>query len=202
MSKVADYYEKVKDGVEDVKQAYFEYLCSIVGAERGNTSYYILLRKLFEKEFYALIPNDENRAMDGKCLRDEFAESTDYISYEEIDGPCNMLEFMIGISRRMANLTYKGDDVDRTSEYFWEILENLLAGHSSKILEMRLKQCSDPRISPTLLNLFDLKLDTFLERKILKNGILGFFPKKISGIDQNEIEIWSQMQYYLMSKKT
>lgn len=87
---------------------YFNWLCDKVS---GGENYYFLLKRLFKREFYSIVPNDDNRALDGLELRHQYNDETNNldwatnivdgkISDANIDGPCTILEMMIALARR------------------------------------------------------------------------------------------------------
>jgi hypothetical protein len=59
---------------EDIQSGYFQWLCELIYINQEHKSYFILAKALQRKEFYALVPNDDNRAEDGKLLRDRYEE--------------------------------------------------------------------------------------------------------------------------------
>lgn len=82
-------------------ELYFTWLYSQVGSVKDRNpsrSYWKILRKLFTKEFVWIVPNDDNRAEDGRDLRLEFLEEHDI---QDVDPNwmrlgCSMLELLIG----------------------------------------------------------------------------------------------------------
>ena len=175
----------------DIRQDYFEWLCEKVHVDQGERSYRILLRDLFLKHFYSLIPHDENRASDGLELREQYLRDIWYPKYVEIDGECTVLEMLLGLANRIdfeLSEPYGEDASDRAISWFWEMLDNL-----------GLLEFSDDRY-------FDFGgaryvnqiVDRFLERDYAWNGEGGLFPLKDSQEDQRDVEIWYQMNAYLM----
>lgn len=198
MRKVKGYADTLKEygASVDIREAYFLYLCEYVGEFKGwdEDTHNILLRLLFNTEFYWTIELDRNRAEDGKLLRDEFAKVTKYVTYESIDGPCNMLELLIGIAIRMDGITYKGEHISHVADYFWEILGNLLG---SKLMF----ESSDGRIDDRICLSVKKSIQGFLGHKISYTGKNGLFPvKKRDFGDFKDMEIWNQMHAYLIEK--
>ena len=56
-----------------IKKEYFEWLCSLVKAEK---EYSMLWQKLHDMDFVWIVDRDENRAADGKYLRYIFMVDT------------------------------------------------------------------------------------------------------------------------------
>jgi hypothetical protein len=172
---------------EPLDEAYFSWLCSQVGEDgTGNPSrtYWGLLRELFRKEFVYLIPNDNNRAQDGKDLRREFANS---LRINPDPGwmhmGCSMLELMIGLSRRLSFL-HEGEP----SELFWELMENL-----------DLEKYNDNAYVPD--HRIEYVLDEVIWRTYRRNGRGGLFPLKDRYCsDQRDQELWYQLNAYVLEK--
>ena len=79
---------------------YRKWLIDSVYEDEGDTNGYLLLCLLHRKSFYWTVPNDDNRAEDGKFLRVLFM--SEYPRYKDfsLDGECSFLEFLIGLARR------------------------------------------------------------------------------------------------------
>lgn len=167
-----------------IKRAYFLWLCEVCGAldkERVDSGGYILLMgALFKREFYWTIEMDENRAEDGKELRSEFNADIS----EELNGPCNLLELLIGLARRWYQETRSDGENDRSKEYFWCMISNL------GLLEYT-DECFDEEKVRKIL-------DIFVDREYCKDGVGGLFPVKDAKKDFREVELWYQLQEYLI----
>lgn len=175
----------------DVNQDYFRWLCDIVHIDQGDRSYWILAKDLHQKEFYSLIAHDENRASDGLELREEYLGSVGYPKYVDIGGECSVFEMLIALARRMDFETSDPYDVhdstDRTSYWFWEMIDNLGL----------LPFSDDSYVEYGGMTQVDSILDIFLERGYKWNGQGGLFPLSMASEDQRDVEIWYQMAAYL-----
>lgn len=178
------------------EQSYFQWLKDLVDREELE-NYYWALKLLFQTEFYAVHAMDENRAADGKTLRDRYVfeecstKTEEDFFYADMSGPTNMLEVMIGLTERMDAELYLPSVNDR-QEYvdsFWELFRN--AGFD------QFKDCDIfDRWNPTV---FNSHISKILDRKYHKDGHGGFFPLKGKlSDDQRDIEMWYQMQAYLI----
>lgn len=162
--------------------AYFHWLESQVREEGHQTHTYTdLLGLMHAKEFVWLVPNDDNRIVDGSDLRREFlqeAGAPDDLSPESF-GPVSILEVLIGMSRRFAFVA-EGD----AEVWAWQFLVNL-----------ELDKMSDP-----LSRSKAAKADDMLERVIWRtynpDGSGGFFPLTRPEEDQTQVELWYQMCAY------
>jgi len=148
-----------------------------------SRTYWELLRKLYNKEFIWFVPNDDNRAEDGRELRHEFMQSTGVsVDDDWLHLGCSILEMLIALSRR---LWFETDIPAR--EWFWEMLENL-----------ELDQYSDNMTLP--VRRVDTILDRLIWRVYRRNGKGGLFPLRRAAEDQTKVEIWYQMCEYIVQQ--
>lgn len=146
-----------------------------------SRSYWTLLRQLYTTEFVWFVPNDDNRAEDGRDLRYEFLEETGFPGADEewLNMGCSMLEMLIALSRR---LSFEADGEPRA--WFWHIMRNL-----------KLDTMSDA--VPYSEEDVDEVLGNVIWRTYKKNGQGGMFPLKHATEDQTQVEIWYQVAAYL-----
>lgn len=172
---------------DQVKNRYFEWLYNY--ACKGRINDRVSFRKLFmnlhDTQFDFYIRNDMYRAMDGVNLRYRFATVIgDSGAFDILDEPCSVLEMMLALAIRTEETIM--DDPrygDRTQQWFWEMLSNI--GISRMTDDVYDKQFVNDKIY------------NFLERRYDEDGKGGLFY--IRGIDQDlrEIEIWTQLCWYL-----
>lgn len=161
---------------------YLEWLYDqvLVQSPRGAT-YWKLLRQMYQTEFTWFVPNDGNRAEDGKDLRCEWANQL------EIEPPgawldmnCSFLEMLVALARRICF------EADATPQHwFWKLLENLGlesyhdgSGYSRKYVDKRMRVVIDRAYDPS--------------------GDGGLFPLRHPDRDQRRVELWYQMSAYLL----
>lgn len=174
--------------LDNLRETYFRWLVSQVRAQGHETrTYWDLLRLMHEKEFVWLIPNDDNRIIDGTDLRLEFLDGTrtrrDDLTRQltrEDFGFCSVLEVMIGISRRLEFAA--GGEAEG---WAWQLLYNL-----------RLRNSSDP-LSHRQVKAVNRRLDRLVWRNYNPDGSGGFFPLNSPPEDQTKTEIWYQMAAYV-----
>ena len=169
--------------MEKNERSYYNYLVRLVRTPESKR-YTLLLEHLWRKEYYSILPNDQNRVKDGLFLRREVNEGQDF-------GPCRVLEMIIALSRRMEFQLY-GTDYDKTyKDLFWELVNNL-----DLIKFDNLEAAKDAMYLE-----IDHILTNWIERRYSPDGYGGVFPlnnwQKSSGIEQTEVEIWYQMMLYL-----
>lgn len=169
---------------------YFKFLCSLIG---NREEFKHLLEKLHSIEFYSIIPNDDNRVQDGYNLRDVFADEggpTGPLSLAGIpDFECSVLEMLIALSERLEFETAQSKWEKTVEEWFWILIDNLgfLTCTDQAFLQCR-----------TLDKYVDQTISIFLERGYSPDGQGGLFPLKTPEKDQRRVEIWYQMNSYVM----
>jgi hypothetical protein len=178
---------------DQVIDDYFLNLCELVGIGGPAHRSFLFAKTLFEKEFYWSVPNDDNRAEDGKNLREKYC-GTKYTIFVEraLEGPCSVFEMMIALAQRIEEMLATRQGPDRTEQWFWEMIRNL-----------GLQEFSDGDLSEVQdeKNYHNQKaLDIFLKRQYFANGKGGLFPHTSLGIDARNVEIWYQMQSYYNEK--
>lgn len=159
-------------------EQYFLFLCSKVDHDEER-DFYGLLKQLHSIEFsedtFKIISNDKNRIGDGLAVREEFKKG-------EIDGPCSFLEFLIGLSYRIEDVI--GNDYVYS---FWEMIDNLC-----------LLEFDDDHLDLGESYAVDDTVSIFLNRRYARDGAGGLFPLRNPKEDQRKVEIWYQMQAYLI----
>lgn len=167
---------------------YFEWLYNQVASSANRNparSYWKLCRQLFTKEFIWFVPNDDNRAEDGKELRTVFLDETG-VDYDDpyglwLDIGCSVLEMLIALSQAAAFET------DRLPlEWFWRFVHNLgFDRYSDDIYEISIEEEVDE------------VLDGLNNRTYSEDGTGGIFPLRNATQDQRVIELWYQKSLYL-----
>lgn len=167
-------------------ELYFEWLYSQVGSvieKNPSRTYWKVLKQLYTKEFVWIVPNDDNRAEDGRYLRYEFLDYENLPSdYDWLRLGCSMFEMLIGLSRR---LSFQDDGSPRG--WFWHLMENL-----------GLENCNDNSLIHE--DKISKILDEVIWRTYRRNGAGGLFPLRRAHEDQTQVELWDQMHSYLREK--
>lgn len=169
----------------EVRDEYFEWLTFLVDLNRDSM---LLAKALHEIEFYSIIANDDNRAEDGKMLRNIFKDETLFDDYSSLDGPCSVLEMLVGLSIRMESILEDPEEEDRTPAWFWLMLTNLGLNHLTDDNYKRLN--GDLKVRKVIEDL--------LGRDYSRSGKGGLFPLKDAKKDQRKVEIWYQLSSYLI----
>lgn len=185
MSKVKELAMGYHATPDEIKTDYFEWLCGLVGLDREH---WTLAKTLHRTEFYWSVANDDNRASDGIRLRDIFEDESPYENYRCLQGPCSLLEMLIGLSIRIEDILSDPDSWDRTGDRFWEMISNL---GIDEFTDDSYYENNGDRIVQDRIN-------TFLSRTYKICGRGGLFPLKYPERDQRKVEIWYQMSAYLL----
>lgn len=169
---------------------YFEWLYKYignVGARNPARTHWKFARQLYTKEFIWLIPNDDNRAADGRDLRYLFFHE------EHIEDPdpiwnslgCSMMEMLVALSLRLSFET-EGEP----QAWFWELMENIDIG---------MQWSSDKNYDEIKAKKIDDALNCVIWRTYAPSGAGGLFPLPVAKEDQRVVEIWYQLSAYLVA---
>lgn len=165
---------------------YYQWLISQVQVG-PRKQYFGLFEILHNTEFTWFVPNDDNRVADGEHLRNDFFRTTRDRKYEDGDlalEGVSVLEVIVALSKRVA--FNAGGDADL---WAWRLIKNL-----------GLNKMADPLTPRKIQNINDI-LDILIWRNYEPSGAGGFFPLKRSLKDQTKVEIWYQMQEYVMEQE-
>lgn len=150
-------------------------------------NYHELCHILFTKEFVWLVPNDDNRVEDGKTLRFEFLDELELDVPEEedywLDLGCSVMELLVGLSRRLEFET-----LEDTHHWFMEMIHNLELSEYNDLSDS---------IPERHINAI---LDDLIWRRYHSSGRGGLFPLNEPHEDQRQVEIWYQLNSYLIEQ--
>ena len=174
----------------DILNSYFEWLYRLVCKDRFSAaiSHRRVLMYLHGTQFRYLLPKDEDRAGEGVNLRWRFiCENNLNAAYlNELEGPCSVLEMMIGLAIHCEEHIMDDPGIgDRTGQWFWEMMVNLGLG-----------AVSDDRFDRRYVE--DI-VNRFLDRQYEPDGKGGLFRIRNCKRDLREVEIFSQLCWYLNS---
>lgn len=171
---------------QPLEELYLTWLYSLVADPDESSSgrtYWRLLKIMYTTEFIDLIPNDENRAEDGRALRLEFFDDLRLYDVDRdwLELGCSFLEMMIALSRRLA-FAQGGD----TSTWFWHLVANIGLRYNDR------NRFSNIAVEEVL--------DNVIYRRYHYNGQGGLFPLQDARCDQTRVELWYQMQAYILER--
>lgn len=168
---------------------YFGWLCDLVHVVQPYVSYNLLAEALHNKEFRWFVPNDDNRAFDGKALRERFCDEMgimyvhDYFIEE-----CSMLELIIGLAYRCEFIMADENGNLDMEGWFWKFISN---ADLDRFTDVPYYDLWEGEAVDDILN-------TIIDRTYGYNGDGGLFPLKCPRKDQRKVELWYQMSEYLM----
>lgn len=158
---------------------YYHWLISHIFTP-ANKSFNELFEIMHNMEFIWTVPNDDNRIQDGFDLRVEFLDGRN--NSLNLEG-ATLLEILVSLSRRVA---FTGGGIPE--QWAWKLLKNL-----------RLNKMFDPLTEENRLKTHDI-LDSLVWRTYERDGRGGFFPLKNPEEDQTKVEIWYQMNKYVIER--
>ena len=170
-------------------EVYLKWLYSQIGSPKSRNkvrTHWAFARQLYKKEFLWFVPNDDNRAEDGRDLRYEFISVTGTDPSDDWMGlGCSMLEMLIALAKHLAFLA-GGDALS----WFWEMVENL---------GLPMSVVSDAHYNEEVGDTVDAALDRVIFRTYEGDGEGGLFPLENPAKDQRGVELWYQLNAYVIA---
>lgn len=166
---------------------YYNWLVSQIRVGNPEKSYLEMFEIMHNTEYLFLIPNDDDRVGDGRQLRKDFFRDVVGRRYRKDDLDIkfvSFLEVLIGLSRRVA--FQAGNDPDY---WAWRLIKNL-----------GLNKMSDP-LSKAKIQTIEYTLEDQIWRNYDRKGHGGFFPLERSIEDQTKLDVWRQMNFYILEMK-
>lgn len=172
---------------KSVYDIYYDWLLDKVmyyDMRSAGRDYSLLLKHLHAIQFVPVLDKDRNRVEDGKYMRFIFGEESAF--WDEIKGSCTFLEMLVGLAYRIHEDIFEIDVDASLARWFWTMLEN--CG-----LDIYTNDAFD-----------EAEIDEIC-RKIIErcyefDGNGGLFPLVKTSQDQRKVEIWYQMQAYMIEK--
>ena len=166
-------------------EAYLQWLyrqVADINHKSPSKTYWSLFRQLFTTEFVWLIPNDDNRVEDGRNLRYQFLHQSgiDTVDRNWMEIGCSFLEMLIALSRWCAF-----EDSGSAESWFWHFLEVLGIDEYTDAEQIPHEDVDDI-------------LNRVIFRTYRKDGHGGLFPLRHPRRDQTQVELWYQMNAYLI----
>lgn len=166
------------------KWRYFNWICQVMHADDPDHGLMHLMAELYSIEFTWTVDMDENRAMDGIALRENWFMADAEEAWDR--APCSVLEMMAALAIRIdEEIMWDPDEGERAHIWFWEMVSNLGLG-----------ELDDSVWSWESRALVEEAVLRMTDRTYSTDGIGGLFPMPGCREDQREVEIWYQMQRY------
>lgn len=175
---------------------YFDWLKNTVDPFVGRGTHDRFFSILHSMAYVPIMELDNNREMDGIGLRDIYCRGYGLDSLGSdlvIDSPCSVLEFLVALANRMDYI-YSPTEKRYLSELFWEILNNVGIYYQTTTDDCFER---DPLKFQTHIQ---KTIDTIMDRTYRPDGTGNLFPLKNPKEDQRNVEIWYQMNQYLIEK--
>lgn len=161
------------------QEGYFRWLKDKVQEDgHRRNGYWEVFHILHNTEFIWIVPNDDNRMVDGLDLRREYFH--DIGRRGSMVRPVSVLEVLVALSRRLAWLASGSAE-----GWAWQLFCNLGLHHYRDPLSQRKVQ----EVNDILYAL--------IWRTYHPDGTGGFFPLTRPSCDQTRVEIWYQMHAYV-----
>lgn len=146
-------------------------------------TFWHVARQLYQTSFVWKVYNDDNRAEDGKALRDYFIDECDIqdVEINWLQNDCSMLEMLLALARRSSF-----ESRESTGDWFWKFMQNL------NIVISDAEYTAEARAHIRRV------IKTFNDRTYKPNGEGGLFPLKHPENDQRQVELWYQLSAYLL----
>ena len=166
---------------------YYLWLLGIVdGAGYFIDDYDEMLWKLFNIDFVWLLEMDSNRALDALNLRYEYVHVCNgqlCPEFEQKDA--SVLEVLIALANNWEHeITYDFRIGDRTAQWFWLMLKNL------ELIRYPNWAYDEEKVAKIV--------NIWIFREFQKNGKGSPFPVKSGKGDQKKVEIWYQLQQFVL----
>lgn len=168
-------------------EEYVEWLYAQVAnpnLKNPRKTFWSLFQLLYNIEFDWSVPHDDNRVEDGRQLRCEFLDEEDIPGGDgwAADPGCSFLEMLMALSRRLSDAA-DGEPVD----WFWHFLATI-----------GLEDVSDAsRYNEELVRGV---VERVVNRDYDYSGRGGLFPLRNPASDQREVELWYQMNAYILEQ--
>lgn len=173
---------------------YLEWLYKKIGSvsnRNPNRSHWTMVKKMYSTPFIPIIPNDDNRAADGLDLREEFLDEHDIQDESWLNQECSILEIAIVLAQI---LDFEADVEIRmggVGGWFWQLMKNVGLDLYSDAVCNRNPQAPEE---------IERVLDIINTREYDWNGFGGFFPLHNPTKDQRRVELWYQLNEYLLDR--
>ena len=176
----------------ELDNLYFEWLYQLVCNDTYSraASHRRLLMRLHSIDFTWIIDMDANRASDGIALRKRFeyrnALESGIMDLYFQGRPCSVLEMMVALAiRSEEQFMFDPKLGDRTGQWFW-----------SMIVSLGLGGITDYKYDREYI---DNVIFRFLTRNYDRDGKGGLFTIPNCDVDLRDVELWSQMCWYMDS---
>lgn len=166
---------------------YYVFLVDRINCNKYRVERYtMLLKTLYDMEFYWVNAFDQNRALSGLNLRKDYEDEFGGNPYEILDGQCSVLEMMVALSidceeKIMGDV--RNPYENNTPRWFWSMIENVGLADASNI------NYDEEKVR--------IIFQRILNREYEWNGDGSLFPIIHPMEDMRNVEIWYQLNWWL-----
>lgn len=177
---------------ETLDERYLRWLYSQVATVKTRVrarNHWKLIKQLHDTIFVAIVSNDENRIADARDLRYEYLDKYEN-GHKHLDWlmtPCSMFELLIVLSNAAA---FEMDD--RVDAWFWHFIDTLGFEQFNDREYDQHPDHVEQAVTTTL--------DRVIWRTYKPNGQGGLFPLREPNENQREVELWYQLNAYLLEQ--
>lgn len=159
----------------------------------GFEGYSQLFDILHSTEFVWKLPMDSNRGSDGRHLRVLYEDiSNTSMDVEELEYPCSFLEMLIALAETMNSVVYQPGTGKDAKYWLWLMLDNIGLGDCDDIW-------FDETANPS--SFVQNRIDDVMLRRYSPNGEGGIFPLYEPKQDQRDVELWYQLNNYVIENQ-
>lgn len=166
---------------------YFDYLCREVGIGGPHgLPYRRMASWLLSKPFKVVISGDQNREADGVELRQGYSDAP--------YGPARILEVMVAMCQKLDYMAsgMVPPNFGGPEAWFVQMIENLgVVGITDTEWDISPEDSED---------IVAWQVDVWMNREYEYDGSGGIFPLDHPTDDQANVELWYQMNAYLMEQ--
>lgn len=174
----------------NIKNQYFDWLYEQIKHPShlySSSSAHSITMKLYEINFEYDNDSDANRYFDGISLRYHYGLDHGYneatIRVNLDNRPCSVFEMMVALAKRIEEIMLDPSKGDRTSEWFWYMMENLGFYPNDPT-------CADSDYISSVI-------ECFHNKEYGPDGVGGLFYIENPHEDLRTVPIWTQANWYV-----
>ena len=173
----------------EISAEYYSWLCNLIKTNQKTKHYWLLANALQEKNFEWSVANDDNRIFEARDLREKFCNFVD-IPYndERFSEKVSMLELLISLAYRCETIMEGEPTNMKMIDWFWRMMSN--AGLDIYTDEDFYEMHGEIEVNAILKEI--------INRTYGRDGRGGLFPLRRPKKDQRKVELWYQMNAYLV----
>ena len=148
---------------------------------------------MYNTEFVWKLSMDKNRESDGRHLRVLYEDISHVeLPDEVLEYPSSFLEMLVALAESMESIVYEPNSGTDASTWLWMMLDNI-----------GLSECDDQWFDESInpMGYVLTRIDDVMLRRYSYDGDGGIFPLCNPDKDQREVQLWYQMNSYILEKE-